>query len=146
MFITFNQSVFFDGDEWELRKEAGPILEDISDMLTDVSRAIDEVRILGHTAQANPDRPNSVQTDRMLSADRAANTLAYMQAYMQDVYGEAALDPARLISEGYGQWRPVADNDTPEGRARNRRIEMIVSGRNLEEELQGNIQSYYTDD
>ena len=51
-----------------------------------------------------------------------------------------------MISEGYGQWRPVASNDTAEGRAQNRRVEMIISGRNLEEELAGNIQNYYTGD
>lgn len=144
VFVTFNESVFFDGDEWELRAEAKPILEQIAVILSEVAGSIDEVRMLGHTAQADPDRPNRVQVDRLLSAQRAANALAYMQSYMQEECGNK-LDPARLVSEGYGQWRPVASNETPEGRAQNRRVEMIVSGRNLEEELKGNVQTYYTE-
>ncbi len=46
---------------------------------------------------------------------------------------------------GLGQWRPVGDNDTAEGRANNRRVEMIVSGRNIEEELAEGVQILTTD-
>ena len=139
VFVTFNQTAFFDGDDWHLREESKPILEMIAGMLSEVADSIEEVRIMGHTAQATPDRPNNITVDRMLSAQRAANTLAYIQQF-------CTVDPARLISEAYGQWRPVAPNDTPEGRAQNRRVEMIVSGRNLEEELANGIQNYYTGD
>lgn len=139
VYVTFNQSVFFDGDEWELREESIPILQSVADMLSQASEAIDEVRMLGHTAQARPDSPNDPVVDRVLSAERAANALAYIQEH-------STLDPARLISEGYGQWRPIASNDTAEGRARNRRVEMIVSGRNLEQELEDGLQQYQTGD
>ncbi len=139
VYVTFNQSVFFDGDEWELRPESIPILQSVADMLSEVSDSIDEVRMLGHTAQKRPDSPNDPVVDRVLSAERAANALAYIQEH-------STLDPARLISEGYGQWRPIASNDTAEGRAQNRRVEMIVSGRNLEQELEDGIQNYSTSD
>ena len=135
VFITFNQAVFFDGDSAALRKEAYPVLQSVCDMLSEASKAIDEVRVLGHTAQANPSRPNSVQVDRTLSSDRATNVIIYVQEHSD-------VEPARLISEGIGQWRPIASNDTVEGRAKNRRVEMIVSGRNLEEELQDGITGY----
>ena len=135
VFISFNQSVFFDGDSAVLRKEAYPVLQSVCDMLCEASKAIDEVRVLGHTAQANPSRPNSVQVDRTLSSDRATNVIIYVQEHSD-------VEPARLISEGIGQWRPIASNDTVEGRAKNRRVEMIVSGRNLEEELQDGITGY----
>jgi chemotaxis protein MotB len=62
--------------------------------------------------------------------------------YIQE---HCTVDPARLVSEGMGQWRPVADNDTAEGRAKNRRVEMIISGRNLEEELASSLQQYSTE-
>jgi len=139
VFITFNQAVFFDGEDWSLREESKPVLEMVGSMLSEVADSIDEVRIMGHTAQGNPNRPNNVSVDRLLSAQRAANALAYLQQH-------TTVDPARMISEGYGQWRPVASNETAEGRAQNRRVEMIISGRNLEEELAGNIQNYYTGD
>ncbi len=137
VFVTFNQAVFFDGEDWSLREESKPVLEMVGGMLSEVAESIDEVRVMGHTAQGNPNRPNNVSVDRLLSAQRAANALAYLQQH-------CTVDPARMISEGYGQWRPVASNDTAEGRAQNRRVEMIISGRNLEQELANNVQNYYT--
>ena len=137
VFVTFNQAVFFDGDSWALREDSKPILEMVASMLSQVAGSIDEVRIMGHTAQGDPNKPNNIIVDRQLSAMRAATTLAYIQQF-------CTVDPARLISEGYGQWRPVAGNDTAEGRAQNRRVEMIISGRNLEKELEEGIQNFYT--
>lgn len=139
VFVTFNQSIFFDGDSWTLKEDSKPILEMIAGMLSQVAGSIDEVRIMGHTAQGDPNKPNDIYTDRRLSAMRAAETLAYIQQF-------CTVDPARMISEGYGQWRPVASNETAEGRAQNRRVEMIISGRDLEKELEEGIQNYYTVD
>lgn len=139
VFVTFNQSVFFDGDDWTLREESKPILENVGAMLSHAADSIDEVRVLGHTAQADPNNPNTVFVDRVLSAQRAANALAYIQEH-------CTLDPARMISEGYGQWRPVASNATEEGRAQNRRVEMIISSRDLGDgELRDSVQEYYTE-
>lgn len=139
VYVSFNNSVFFEGDKAELMESSKPILDTICGMLDSAVQAIDEVRIMGHTAQGTPDEPNNPQTDRTLSSNRAANVVVYIQMNSQ-------IDPARLISEGYGQWRPVADNDTEEGRSKNRRVEMVVSGRNLDEELAGSIQQYSTDE
>jgi len=55
------------------------------------------------------------------------------------------LDPARMISMGYGQFRPVADNATREGRAKNRRVELIVTGKDLTSTLGDQIEQYYTE-
>jgi len=139
VFVTFNQVVFFDGNDPTLREDSKPILEAVAEMISSVAVSIEEIRLMGHTAQADPNVPNDIVVDRNLSAQRAANALAHIQQF-------CTVDPARLISEGYGQWRPVASNDTTEGRAKNRRVEMIVSGRDLERELEEGIQSYLTDD
>ncbi len=136
VYISFGQAVFFDGESSSLRSEAWPILDAIGDMLGSVSGSIGEVRVLGHTAQGNPNRPNDVRVDRELSSMRATNVVIYIQR--QDV-----VEPEKLISEGIGQWRPVDTNQTSEGRARNRRVEMIVSGRDLQLEAEG-ATSYYT--
>lgn len=139
VFVTFNQSVFFDGDDWELREESKPILENVGKMLSQVEKSVSEVRVMGHTAQANPDRPNTVNVDRNLSARRAATALAYIQQ-------NCTVDPARMISEGYGQWRPVALNDTEEHRAQNRRVEMVISAKTLEDgQIKDSFQEYYTE-
>jgi chemotaxis protein MotB len=137
VFVSFNQTTFFDGNSYVLRSESLPVLDSISQMLTDAVDAIDEVRILGHTAQEEPDTPNKVSVDRFLASNRATNVLIYIQEHSE-------VDPARLISEGMGQWHPVASNDTAEGRSKNRRVEMIISGRNLAEELEEGLQQYST--
>lgn len=138
VFITFNQAVFFNGDSAVLRSEAYPILDSVCAMLDEAVGAISEVRVLGHTAQAYAERPNDVAEDRLLSSERATNVVIYVQTH-------CSLSPSRLISEGMGQWRPVASNDTEEERAKNRRVEMIISGRNLEQELEDGIKTYGTE-
>lgn len=136
VFVSFNETVFFDPDDWALREESKPVLEVVGGTLSSAANAINEVRVIGHTAQGRPDKPNNPTVDRLLSAQRAANVLAYVQV-------NTTLDAARMISEGCGQWRPVADNSTPEGRAKNRRVEMIISGRNLQDEIVESIQQYW---
>jgi chemotaxis protein MotB len=39
---------------------------------------------------------------------------------------DLGMTPARLSAAGYGEFRPIADNDTPEGRARNRRVTLVI--------------------
>ena len=136
IFITFSQSVFFDGESAVIRKEAYPILDGVSDMLSSVAESLDEVRVQGHTARAGQG-PNNVVNDRTLSSNRAANVIIYIQEH-------SVVPPSCLVSEGFGEWRPVAANDTAENRAKNRRVEMIVSGRDIEAEMeeQGGIQQY----
>ena len=136
IFITFSQSVFFDGESAVIRKEAYPILDGVSDMLSSVAESLDEVRVQGHTARAGQG-PNNVVNDRTLSSNRAANVIVYIQQH-------SVVPPSCLVSEGFGEWRPVAPNDTAENRAKNRRVEMIISGRDIEAEMeeQGGIQQY----
>ena len=136
IFVTFSQSTFFDGESAVIRKEAYPILDSVSEMLSGVAGSLDEVRIQGHTARARK-TPNNVQNDRTLSSNRAVNVLIYIQEH-------SLVPPSCLVSEGFGEWRPVALNDTPENRAKNRRVEMIISGRDIEAEMEehGGIQQY----
>ena len=142
VYVTFNGTTFFKGDSDALTAEALPILDNMASMLTDVAYSIDEVRVTGHTAQYSPDSPNDAVTDRILSSSRAAR----VTAYIQNNSNSNVLDPTKLVSEGRGQWQPIATNDTEEGRSQNRRVEMVISGRDLEKELaeSDGVQSYYT--
>ena len=138
VFVSFSDTVFFAGDSPTILAEAYPVLDQVCEVLSGAANSLDEVRVLGHTAQGDPDRPNNVKRDRTLSSQRATNVVIYIQEH-------SGVDPARLVSQGVGQWRPVATNQTAEGRAQNRRVEMVISGRNLEQELSGDIDTYYTE-
>lgn len=139
VYISFNQTVFFDGYSSELRKESHEVLDQVSEILDSCAPAIEEVQVLGHTAQVSGTKDDNPRVDRTLSSQRATNVVIYVQEQAK------VLDPARLLSVGAGKWRPVASNDTAEGRAKNRRVEMIISGRDLENELQsGSIQEFNT--
>ena len=143
VYVTFNGTTFFKGDSNALTEEALPVLDNMASMLSKVAYSIDEVRVIGHTAQYAADSPNDPWTDYNLSGGRAARVVAYL---VNNTRNEV-LDPAKFTLEGKGQWQPVASNDTAEGKAKNRRVEMVISGRDLEQELaeSGGVQSYYTE-
>lgn len=136
VFVSFDDTVFFDGDSWELLDAGKVILDQVASSISQVSDSIDEIRVLGHTAQAS-DQPNRPEVDRFLASNRASVVTVYLQE-------KNIVDPARLVSVGYGQWRPVADNSTSEGRAQNRRVELLVTGLDLSSSAGDDITQYYT--
>ena len=137
VFVSFNDAVFFMGDSPSITVEGERILNTVADALNRAARAVDELRIMGHTAQASPDRANNVDNDRRLASNRATNVTIYLQKRVE-------ISPARIVSVGYGQWRPVDTNATRDGRAHNRRVEMIITGKNLYNELGDALQQYRT--
>ena len=87
-------------------------------------------------AQQFADQPNETEGDRFLASNRATEVLVFIQ-------DNSSIFPARLVSEGCGQWRPVDSNETLEGRRSNRRVEMIISGRNLEADKLGESLTHF---
>ncbi|MCI8423617.1 MAG: OmpA family protein [Lawsonibacter sp.] len=140
VYVTFSETTFFNPDKSYILPASYPILDKVGEVLSGAAFAIDDVRVQGHTAQATANAPNPIPGDRRLASERATNVVIYIQEHTD----REILDPAKLISEGLGQWHPIASNATAEERAKNRRVEMIVSGRNLEEELGDSIQHYET--
>ena len=138
VFLSFADAVFFDGDSDVLREEGKKMLDDLAPMLSQASEHIDEIRIMGHTAQASATEANTTEGDRMLAATRSARVTAYLQDKV------TGLDPGRLVSEGFGQHRPVAPNDVEANRRKNRRVEMVVTGQDMINELNGALEQYTT--
>ena len=137
VFVSFDNTVFFDGNSYTLRDDGKAVLDQIAQSISAVSESIDEIRVLGHTAQEVADEPNNPTADRFLASNRAAVVTVYLQE-------KNVVDPARLVSVGYGQWRPVSDNDTSQGRAQNRRVELLITGLNIENSMGDDIAQYYT--
>lgn len=137
VFISFDDTVFFNGDSYQLLDAGKDILDQVGESIRKVSASVDEIRVLGHTAQANPDSPNDPTFDRFLASNRATVVTVYLQE-------KGIVAPSRIVSVGYGQWRPVAQNNTTEGRAENRRVELIVTGLDLDGGNGDDITQYYT--
>lgn len=137
VFITFDDTVFFNPDSPVLLDSGKVVLDQVAQALAERSDAIGELRVLGHTAQGDPNTPNNPVVDRTLSSSRANNVTLYLQE-------KNIIDPAKLVSIGYGQWRPVASNDTAEGRSKNRRVELIVTGLNMGDLTGDSTEQYYT--
>ncbi len=135
VFVSFADAVFFNGDSAVLRDDGKEILDVVIAAVEPAAPFIDELRVMGHTAQADPNRPNRTEGDRKLSSDRATNVVIYIQ-------DRSALDPARLVSVGYGQWRPVDLNDTGEHRAHNRRVELLITGKDVESAMGDALEQY----
>lgn len=140
VFISFNDAVFFDGDSYILRQDGKAALDAIVPSLAEAGPYIDELRVLGHTAQASPDRSNDPTADRFLASNRSTVVLLYLQEHI----GYDKLDPGRIVGMQYGQWRPIASNDTQESRVQNRRVELIIAGRDVESQLSDSVRQYYS--
>lgn len=119
-FVVFRNDLFFDGDSYALRPRARSVLDAFCESIAPHSEKIQEIRVLGHTTQGTANRLNNPQDDRFLSSNRATNVLLYIQN--KDVIGAD-----KLISEGLGQFHPVAPFDTEENRSKNRRVEILLT-------------------
>lgn len=119
-FITFRNNIFFDGDRYELKPEGQAVLDHLCTAMADISGSIDEIQVLGHTSQASPTEPNEIVSDRFLSSNRATEVLVYIQR-------KGIIAPEKLVSSGFGQFRPCSPFTTKEERAQNRRVEIIIS-------------------
>ena len=135
VFVSFADAVFFDGDSAVLRADGREVLDIVMQAINPAAQYIDELRVMGHTAQGRPDRPNNVATDRLLASNRATNVLIYMQE-------RSEVDPARLLSVGYGQWRPIDSNEDGEHRAHNRRVELLITGKDVENMMGDSLEQY----
>lgn len=121
-FLSFQNSIFFDGDSSVLRPQGKVILDFLSGAMEGIPDQIGEIRFYGHTAKVTAtNTPERQAFDRGLSDDRAKNVLLYVQA-------KGIIGGAKMVSEGYGEYRPlVPDDGTEETRAKNRRVEIYIS-------------------
>jgi len=114
--LRISDNALFASGSAEVREEGRKLALAIADMLTAYPQY--DVVVSGHTDNV-PIHNERFRDNWDLSAARALN-------FMKILLGNKELDPARFSSIGYGEYRPVADNDTPEGRARNRRVEVSI--------------------
>ena len=110
LLITLDSGALFDVDKYDIRPEAQETLNQLAKLLTEAG--ITTFEIDGHTDSNADDAYNQT-----LSENRANAVKEYLKA--QGVTAE-------ITTQGYGESRPVATNETAEGRQQNRRVEIII--------------------
>jgi outer membrane protein OmpA-like peptidoglycan-associated protein len=103
--------IYFDSGKADIKPESAQALGEIAGLLKTDQQL--RVFVVGHT-----DNTGSVEGNVKLSEARA-------QAVMQALIRDHGIAPARLRASGCGQYAPVASNDSEEGRAKNRRVELV---------------------
>ena len=113
--VTFSQVILFAPGDDEVNPEALGDLQQISEVLKDIPN---EVRLVGN-ADNTPIHNQRFRNNWELSIARSQSILELLSARF-------AIDERRLSVASYGTFRPAAPNDTPDGRASNRRVEFII--------------------
>ncbi len=116
--LSMVEKILFDSGSAEIKKEGKKVLDRVVEILKNVKDR--QINIEGHTDNVpiSPRLAQKFPTNWELSTARATNVVRYLQ--------EKGIDPALLSATGYAEYRPVSPNDTEEGRAKNRRIEIVL--------------------
>jgi len=116
--VEINASVLFDSGDARLDPRAVAALRAVAEILAPTEFP---VTVEGHTDNTpigTPQFPSNWE----LSVVRASSVVR--------LFVDAGVAPQRLTASGYGEQRPVADNDTPDNRARNRRVTILIDSPN----------------
>jgi len=115
--VSLAEAGFFDSGSATVSESGLLVLQRIAEKLQATSA---NLRVEGHTDNS-PIHTSLFPSNWELSAARATNVLEYL-------ISNAGIPPQRLSAAGYGEYRPTATNDTPEGRAMNRRVDLVIIG------------------
>jgi len=122
LIVTFSEKYMFDSGKADIYPEAKEVIRNIASLLID---ELNRISIEGHTDNT-PIKTSEFPSNWELSTKRATNVLKYLLE-------ELKFDPRRLTAAGFGEWHPVAPNDTPENKAKNRRVDLIVRRLEIDE-------------
>ncbi len=121
IYIRFDSAVFFKANEYTLKEESYEVLEFIGSGLKEYEKEIKLINICGHTA--NPAVEVDPERTWRLSGERAAVVANYLEYNKQ-------IDNMKIMIMGFGDNYPVASNDTEDGMRKNRRVELVIIGKN----------------
>jgi len=122
--LSMVEAILFDSGKATVKKQGQEALKKVAEVLKGIKDQ--EVIVAGHTDSIpiTSKLAATYPTNWELSAARAIAVVKLLQ--------KEGVDPTMLVATGFGEYRPVADNSTPEGRAQNRRMEIVLMPRRLE--------------
>jgi chemotaxis protein MotB len=115
MMLELPSAVLFASGSAKLSKEGRETLAEIAAVLATIPDR--EFQVAGHTDDV-PIKGGKFKNNWMLSAGRAVSVVTFMQ--------EQGVNPINLSAAGYSEYQPEASNETQEGKAQNRRIEIVL--------------------
>jgi chemotaxis protein MotB len=122
--VDVAEQLFFDSGRADLKDTGKSVLKKVGEAIKGYNDKV--VRVVGHTDNV-PIKTKTFPSNWELSVARATTVVRYLQ--------ETGVPPDRMVASGRAEYQPVADNDTPEGRKKNRRIEITLIDRNLAQEI-----------
>jgi chemotaxis protein MotB len=124
--VDVADKILFDSGKAEIKKDGKAILEEVGKALASSDKTI---RVVGHTDNVPLLAGAAYASNWELSTARATTVVRFLQEVSK-------IDPKRLIAEGRGEFAPVAPNDSPENRQKNRRIEITLLDKSLVEAVE----------
>lgn len=117
--VNILDRVMFDSGEAVLKPDGEDVMRKIADILKEHPQL--SIHVIGHTDNV----PIRLGAHSRFASNWELSTARALAA-VHFLTEQAGVDPRRLGAAGYGEFRPVADNSTPEGRAKNRRIAVTI--------------------
>jgi chemotaxis protein MotB len=121
--VDVADKILFDSGKAALKADGQSVLKNVADALAKNEKYI---RVVGHTDNVPLSAGAAYASNWELSAARATTVVRFLQE-------QGKLDPKRLMAAGRGEFAPVAPNDSPANKQKNRRIEITLLDRNLVE-------------
>jgi len=124
--VDVADKILFDSGHADLKKDGKEVLLKVGAALQKSDKYI---RVVGHTDNVPLSSNAAYASNWDLSAARATTVVKFLQE-------QSKLDPTRLMAAGRGEYAPIAPNDTPANKQKNRRIEITLLDRNLVEAVE----------
>ena len=125
--VDIAEQIFFDSGSATIKQSGKEVLKKVGQALGGYQDKY--IRVVGHTDSIPIAKSRGI-TNWELSTNRATNVVRFLQ-------DTCKIDPHKLVASGRAEFQPVADNSTPEGRQKNRRIEIQLLDRSLIESIVG---------
>ncbi len=116
--IRITDTALFDSGQERIRDEALELLDSIVSLFEEYDEAIYRIQIEGHTDNV-PIHSARFKSNWELSTSRAVSVVQYC-------IENSSLSPMKYTASGYGEYHPIADNDSEEGKAKNRRVDFVI--------------------
>lgn len=116
--LTMSGALLFDSGSAQLKEDAEQVLNKVGTILERYGEGSGSIEVEGHTDNV-PINSAQYPSNEELSSARALSVFYYLQE-------NTLLNPVNLKHAGMGERVPIADNSTPEGRSRNRRVEILI--------------------